>query len=240
MGTIEVTVTAPPTLLDLAIPVRPGDSNEELRFTLRSVEAHLPHANVWIVGHQPSWVTGVNFIPGNLHTPRSNLWHNLLAFCQHPDTPDRFVITNDDIMVTEPVPQVEVLYRGTLKDHINMRRVQRGASWWRDSLNTTLVYLQGAGHPDPLSYELHVPFLADKHLMRETLLKTADVTPHNPPQWRTLYGVLNDIGGRQSTDSKAYQPGPVRAPYHSTEDRSWRYFATQLRKAFPEPGKYEK
>ena len=226
-------------MTDIVIPVRPGDRNPELQMTLRSLEKNFPHDRVWIVGHQPNWVTNIQHIPGNTHTPRNNLWHNLLAVCQHPDVPDQIVITNDDIIVTQPA-KPETLYRGTLKDHIRMDRVQRGATWWKESLTTTLTYLQGAGHPDPLSYELHVPIPVNKHLMCETLTRAAQVTPANPPQWRTLYGVLNNIGGRQSEDSKAYRAGPIRTPYHSTEDRSYRNFAAQLRELFPTPSRYEK
>lgn len=228
-------------MTDIVIPVRPGDNNEELRFALRSWEQNYPHNSVWIVGHKPNWVTNVHHIPGNSapHS-RANLWWNLLAYCQHPDTPDDFVAMNDDFFVTEPITRPEVFYRGTLKDHIALKRVQRGASWWRDSLNTTLICLQALGHKDPLSYELHVPFPANKQLMCETLQRFSDITPHNPIQWRTTYGVLNNIGGTQTTDSKAYGPGEIRTPYHSTDDVHFRYYARQLKQLFPTASRYEK
>lgn len=228
-------------LLDVIVPVRPGDSNEELRFTMRALDANYPHANVWIVGHKPSWLTGVEYLPGNLaQHKRANLWHNLLAACKHPDISDETVIFNDDFFITQPVDEIPTLYRGLLEDHIRMRRVQRGEPWWRESLKTTQIILQTLDHTEPLSYELHVPFRCNKHLMAETLERFKHITPENPPQWRSLYGVLNNIGGKQSPDGKAYRPGPLNVPFHSTDDRSFRHFHAQLLEMFPEPCGYER
>lgn len=230
-----------PASLDVVIPVRPGDTNPELQFTLRALERNFPHRNVWIVGYKPEWVTGVHYIPGNdAQHKRGNLWHNLLSACRHPAISDECVITNDDIFVTSPVHKMPVLYRGSLADHISMKRVQRGEPWWRDSLKTTQVILQALGYDNPRSYELHVPFPVHKQAMAETLERFKRITPDNPPQWRTLYGVLNNIGGRQSADGKAYRPGALNTPFHSSDDRSFRHFRAQLQEMFPEPSRYER
>ena len=50
--------------MDAVYYVRPGDRNDELRYSLRSL-ANLPHDRVWIVGHTPPWVTGIESIQGN-------------------------------------------------------------------------------------------------------------------------------------------------------------------------------
>lgn len=227
-------------LLDAVFPVRPDDANEELRFALRALDKHLPHATVWMVGHKPAWVTGVEYLPGNTaRHKRANLWHNLLTACKHPDISEECIIFNDDFLVTAPVEEVPVLYRGTLKEHLTLKRVVRGEPWWRESLKTTLVMLQTLGMDDPISYELHVPFRVNKHAMRETLERFRHITPDNPPQWRSLYGNLNDMGGKQSADCKAYTRGPVNTPFHSTDDRTFRYFTAQLHEMFPEPSRYE-
>ena len=224
---------------DLVIPVRPGDFNEELRFTLRSCEANLDYGQVWIVGSKPNWLTNVNYLPGNARPhPKANCWANILLACQHPDVTDQIIITNDDIIVTEPV-EVETLFRGPLADHLRLRRVITGASWWRESLTTTQITLQTLGYHHPVSYELHVPFPCDKQAMRETLERFNHITPENPPQWRTLHGNLHQIGGKQAADGKAYRPGPINTPYHSTEDAGFRHFQRQLADMFPNPSRYE-
>lgn len=233
---------APPVtkLLDVVYPVRPGDSNEELRYALRTLEANFPHAKVWIAGYKPAWVTNVEYLPGNdRSSPRANLYWNILNVCRIPELSDDIVLMNDDFLLTAPVMDIPILYRGLLRDHIAMPRVQRGHDWWRESLQTTLTCLQAHGIREPLSYELHTPFVVNRHLMAETLELFQHVTPGNPPQWRTLYGNLHNIGGTQSVDGKAYRPGPVAVPFHSTDDSSWRYFAPHFRKTFPTACRYE-
>lgn len=223
------------------IPVRPGDRNEELRFALRSIAANLPHDEVWIVGHKPNWLTNVEFIAGNTQPhPKANIYHNLLAACEHPDVPDDLTIFNDDFYVTEPVEAVAVHYRSTLQEHIDLPRLQQTKGWWWQSLTTTQICLQALGHIDPLSYELHIPLPARKQLMAETLRRFEHIRPSNPPQWRTLYGVVNDIGGTVAPDPKSYKSGPVRTPYHSTTDTSFKHFAQHFQTQFPAPSKYEK
>ena len=226
---------------DIIYPVRPGDNNEELRYSLRSLTTNYPHhGNVWIVGHKPSWVTGANYIPGNnANSPQANLWHNIHTACRHPDISDNIVVMNDDFYITQPVDKIPVLYRGTLADHIKLPRVQRGEQWWRESLKTTLAALREHGHANPLSYELHTPYPCDKTQMADTLHKFRHVTPENPPQWRTLHGVTHNIPATQHEDGKAYRPGPISQPYHSTDDRTYRYFRGQLQEMFPRPSPYE-
>lgn len=222
------------------IPVRPGDDNNELRFSLRSIEANLEHTEVWVVGYQPNWLTNVEYIPGNNRQAKvANIYHNLLTACQHPDVPDDLIVTNDDFYITKPVTPA-IHYRSTLQEHIDLPKVQRTRGWWWQSLTTTQVCLQALGYTDPLSYELHIPLPIHKQAMAETLDRFKMIQPANPPQWRTIYGVVNDIGGTPAPDPKAYRAGPVQTPYHSTTDTSFRHFYQHFKTQFPEPSAYEK
>ncbi|WP_094359937.1 hypothetical protein [Mycobacterium marinum] len=233
--------------LDIVYPVRPGDDNDELRYSLRTLEANYPHGQIWIVGHQPNWLTNINHIPGNRHPYRQgNIYHNILTACRHPDTPQQFAIFNDDFFITEPIIEIPTVYRGTLTDHIELPRLKNNPTgWWAQSLRTTLVCLQAS--PDcptrlnPISYELHVPFIINKQAMAQTLQRFTHIAPENPPQWRSLYGNLNNIGGYQHPDCKMSRPGEIRTPFHSTDDASWRrHYATHFKAKYPNPSKYEK
>lgn len=231
-------------LLDVVYPIRRGDNNPELRWSLRCLEANYPHAQVWIVGHKPAWLTGINHIRGGNKQPSSaaNVYHNILIACTHPDTPDQLVVMNDDFFITQPLTDIPITYRGPLKEHLQLPRVtQAPNSWWSKSLRTTLIVLQALGHRDPLSYELHNPLPVDKAAMAETLQWAVrqDITPDNPPQWRTLYGVLNNIGGRQSKDCKAIRGTGVGKPFHSTDDKGWTRFHSYFGHTYPTPCKYE-
>lgn len=225
--------------MDIVCPVRPGDNNPELRLAIRSWEANLTFDRIWIVGHKPSWLTEVEFIPGNLaDNGHANVYTNMLIASQHPDVSDTYLALNDDIFVTAPTTP-KVAYRCTIAEHLEIPRVKRGG-WWKDSLETTLVCLQANGIPDPLSYELHVPLPVNKAKMAQTLERFKYVTPANPPQWRTLYGVFNKIGGRRRQDVKAYHGGEISKPYLSTEPKSFREFQGWLESMFPQPSRYER
>jgi hypothetical protein len=229
--------------LDIIYPVRPGNLNEELRYSLRTLEANFPnHGQVWVVGYKPNWLTNIQFIPGNTAPhARANLWHNLLAAATHPDTPNQFIIFNDDFFITEPVTDIPIGWRCPLKQHVEHRGVVRGASWWRESLKVTQICLQAMGYTNALSYELHIPFHADKQLLAETLQRFTPVTPENPPQWRTLYGVMHQIGGHRIPDGKTYRAAQdLPKPFHSTDDAVWRHYAQQYAKLYPNPSRYEK
>ncbi|OBG32412.1 hypothetical protein A5671_07720 [Mycolicibacter heraklionensis] len=194
---------------------------------------------VCIVGYCPSWCNPDLFIPGNrCDTGHANVYDNIRIASQHPDVADNICVMNDDFFVTEPVETVETFYRCALADHLDIPRVKRG-SWWKDSLVTTQTCLQAHGIAAPLSYELHVPLPVEKAAMAETLQLFQHVTPANPPQWRSLYGNMHNIGGQQRDDVKAYQAGKLNQPYHSTEPRSFPAYRDQLAAMFPAPSRYE-
>lgn len=212
--------------------------------SLRTLEKNLPnHGDIWIVGHKPNWLTNVHHIPGNGHPGHwnRNVYRNVLAACEHPDVPDDFIITNDDVMVTQPVTEIPIHYHSMLANQIAPIKA-KPTTWWHRSLIFTYNTLRAAGYENPISYELHIPLPVNKHNMAEALRKYADTVDHNniPVQWRTIYGNLNHIGGTQAKDCKARSRGPVTYPYLSTTDATWRYFTGYFKSRYPKPSRYEK
>jgi hypothetical protein len=195
-----------------------------------------------MVGYKPPWVTGVEYIEGgnSAVAARANLYNNILLACRHPGMSDDICVTNDDIMLTSPLAEIPVLFRGPLREQWNAT-VKRagGKGWWQESLSATMNALAVEGHQNPISYELHTPFPCNRYAMAETLERFAGVTPRNPPQWRTLYGNMHRIGGQMWPDCKALRPGPLRHPFHSTDDLSLRFFRAKLLQLFPDPSPYE-
>ncbi len=222
--------------------VRPGP-NEELRYSLRSVEANLPEiTDVVIVGHAEPWLRNVTAIPGNPHRrhKRMNVWANVYTAATHPDLPDDIVLMNDDFMVMRPAV-VGMAYRCGLLEHI----VPLATGWWRRSLLTTHDWLKRQGYTDLLSYELHRPFPMNRARMAQVMGEAADVKPDNPPQWRTLYGNRWRVGGVQDADVKIYRadtPVPEGATWLSSNDEGGGFDAALpvLGATFPEPSRWER
>lgn len=231
--------------MDVVIPVRAGDANPELRTALRCLEANYPaHGDIWIVGHCPAWLINVNHIPGNQYPGinNRNVYANVLCAAEHPDIPGKFVVFNDDFMVTEPVDGFPVWHHGPLAEQCEPIR-RKPKTWWHRSLLLTLETLQHAGYENPTSYEIHCPLpVSSKQVMADALREFAHVHRHGiPAQWRTVFGNLAGIGGERHGDCKArHKGGPVLKPFHSTSDGSFRWYKAFFDKNYPTPSRYEK
>jgi hypothetical protein len=171
--------------MDIVYYVRPGEKNEELRYSLRSL-VNLPHERVWVIGHTPRWVTGVESIPGNRGPggPQHVAIGNLGLACEHVEA-DSFVVFNDDFYVMEPIEAVPSWHRGPLRE-------------WRRSgaygLADREAYrrLTAAGIPEPLDWTLHIPLVVERDRLAD-VLRAMD--GRIPPEWRTMYGNLSGVTG---------------------------------------------
>lgn len=240
--TVEgVTVIQPHvSQMDVVYPVRHGETNEELRYSLRSLDANFPHADVWIVGHKPDWVHGVRHLEGNVY-PRyeANGYGNLHIAARCPEVSEWFVIFNDDFFVTDRVQDLETLYHCTLQYHIDMPAVQKSRGWFLEQLESTMSKLKAKGVAEPLSYEIHTPMAVNRLKFLEILDEYEHELPDSTPQCRSLYGNIMGVGGRKAYDVKFHVNAEMRKPYHSTDDRSFVYFRRRLEQMFPGKCRYE-
>lgn len=226
--------------MDVVYVVGPQKRTDELRYSLRSLAAHVPHDRVWIVGHKPRWVRGVEHIPrGQFSTKWLNSTANLRAACEHPDVADEFVYMNDDFFIMRPLEETPVLHRGPVADVAARTPLSR----YRAGMMATARVLRSQGVEEPLSYEMHVPLVVDKAKMLNALnLPEARSIPvlHK----RTLYGNLAGIGGEQAPDVKvqsASQEPPEDPLFLSTNSGAFTDgpVGQLIREAFPDPCRYE-
>ncbi|MFJ5037940.1 hypothetical protein [Streptomyces parvulus] len=231
--------------MDLVVPVREDATNQQFLWALRSWTANLPHRRVWVVGYRHRWLADdVGHIP---IVQDGSKWENttaaMRAACAHPEVSDPFVWANDDMYVMRPLPGgMPVLHRGLVVD-VEKQYAARGYGGYVRGMQEARVTLEGLGHPQPLSYELHVPLPVGKAGMAAAL----DRTPHlDGMHKRTVYGVLNQIGGWQMDDVKighrgprGFGPGDV---FLSTMPDSFTHgrVGAFIRAAFPQPCRYER
>lgn len=225
--------------LDLLYLVRHGDENEELRWSLRSVAVNLPHRQVWLAGYCPTWVDPavVRHVPVGWHRdPHRSSTDNLLAAVRHPDIGEHVVLMNDDFFVLRPVSGVPMLHRGPVVDRGDGGTYARG-------MRQTVQLLARLGHPDPVSYELHIPMVVHTPTMRRLLEAHGDgriPVLHK----RTLYGNVAHCGGVRAEDVKVRAAGDrwdPDGPFLSTNDGVFKRarVGVWLRERFPHPCRYE-
>lgn len=203
--------------LTLVCPVRPGETNEPLRYMLRSVDTYLPGARVILAGHRPSWVRGVEHIPvSQERADPGNVVGILRQVCADPVVPEEFVLVNDDFFAMVPGAPTPLLHRGPLVDLVGCWR----GGWYTAALSTTVEVLAGRGVVGALAYDrLHQPMPIVRDVLGEVLTW---VEEGRPVLHRSLYG--NRVGGGVAgVDVKVRRVRDLlpAGPWVSTSPSAW-------------------
>lgn len=227
--------------MDYVYICRAGE-NEELRYSLRSLEKNLPEGSVWLVGGKPDWYRG-NYIPvESTGRKQENAINNLRTITESDKISEKFVLMNDDFFVVKPVTDIKTYHGGNLMDRIKLRREITPRSKYPELLLKAYRALQRRGIQDILDYDLHVPMIMTKSGLKQAL--------NMGTQWRSTYGNLHNVGGTQIEDVKVYNTATLveisydidnlKYEYLSTDDSSFLFVWEKILKdMFPDPSSYE-
>lgn len=223
--------------LDIVYFVKDGFfKNEELRYSLRSVAKNMPHRKVWIFGGAP-----VNILPDvriKVKQEGKTKWDRVRAMfllaCDSKDLTDDFILFNDDFFIMKPTNKIEPVYRCGLDRHIEILEAFRPTEYSK-LLKNCLGVLEKKGIKQPLSYELHTPFIFNKAKLKKIMKDFPDY--HCT---RTLYGNIYGIGGKRMNDVKIFSDKPdfdyKVSQLLSTDDSMvnvnndvWRYITNSLK-----------
>lgn len=222
--------SSPDARLTAVYPVRPGERNEELRYSLRSLAAHTKVERVIVVGSCPSWLTGVEHIKTRQSTKRETGPNVRLAFeaIAGADV-DEFVWFNDDMFVMD-TSDLGPTHRGLLADRLHKARP---TGYWK-ALGQVAEILPSAA----LAYEpIHTPMPMTRHALAEAL--TMYDRTHGV---RTIVGNLLELGGTEHPNVKnAPEVSWKTSLYLSTSDKSFKHrpIGRFIRKRFREPSPWE-
>ncbi|MGH3476811.1 MAG: hypothetical protein ACRDQD_08230 [Nocardioidaceae bacterium] len=239
-----------PAERDIVIPLGPGtEHHPELRFTLRSLAANMPHRTVWIVGATPPrWVTGVEHLAvSQFRSKYENSTANVLTALKHRDVSDDVVLANDDMYVMAPQPDgMPVYHRGRLTQ-VEAYYRSLGAYAYGVGLTQTRQILEAWGYDrrELVSYDIHVPMPMPKDQAREVILRGRKERFIKALHKRTLIGTACELGGTRLRDPKVVK--------RSSFDESVAFLSSMrpyqvengqlgalLRARFPEPCRYER
>lgn len=196
---------------------------------LRSLR-HLPHGDLIVVGDPaPPWAAFSTLELPRLPNRYQDSQTSILAGLE---VAGRWAyLSNDDFFIMRPVDYVGPSHRGPL-----IRFTRGGGDYYRGG-QAASAWLGRRGIREPMSYETHVPLLVRSDLARE-----CDAVPG----WlRTLYGNLWLPRTPMIYDPKVAGNGSNLGAgwvFVSTSDKAFSsgLVGRSIRKAFPDPGPYER
>jgi hypothetical protein len=216
--------------------VRPGDENESLRYSMRSVWANLPHTSAWIAGHKPSWVSDLVHHrpavqnPGDRH---GNVRRNIEQACH---SLDRWILMWDDVYVMRPMTELPIYTAGPLDQVVARIRRKDGASKHADDIEAAGKVCRVLGIDEPSAYDaLHLP----QHIHSETMLHALRATATTNCVL-TLHGNMAGLGGTVVHNAKR-ATGWREADIVSTSEKRFKVGdeGRHVRATFPEACPYE-
>lgn len=230
---------------DIVYFLKQTPTNEELRYSIRSVVQNFPHRKIVFYGGCPYDMTPDRHV--NVVQNKPSKWQNvhymLGVACKDDDLTPNFWLFNDDFFVMKPVDELPPLYNRSLWRHIveveERHQGQRSAyAIQLRHLCRTLTLID----PDTeaLNYATHMPMLIN----RKKALKTLTEFP-NEPMFRALYGNHHKIGGEHRDDCKI--TGWLKIPdykdrqFLSTTDESFLHdeAGRYIRAQFTEKSRFE-
>jgi hypothetical protein len=220
---------------------RPG-TNEELRYSIRSVLQNTPAEKIWVIGGKPNWYTGnfIEVLDGN--NKFENIKKCMSAIANSEEISDDFVSMHDDFFIIKKIKSMPVYHGGFLQTKVDEYIKINPRSYYANLLNKTLIYLQKMGYENPINYEIHVPMIMNKNNLSVALKK--------PYLERSMYGNIFNVGGTKRNDVKVYEQEQLSrrsydylnndSEFVSSNDASFnKLYKDLLKDLFPNPSKYE-
>lgn len=217
--------------------------NEELRYSLRSVERNFPADRIIFVGGKPDDITPDIFIKVDQSEPTkwANTRKNLLTAVQNDQISEDFWLFNDDFFIMRPYNTTEPEFDDSLWHHIAQieSRHRMNMSKYTLLLRHLCKTLRDAGIHEPKNYATHRPMLINRKKALETLQRFP-----SEPMFRALYGNINQIGGHEVKDCKVtpwLTPDYTNSDVVSTEDVCFAKgdVGRWIRSIFTEPSRWE-
>lgn len=225
--------------------------NNELRYSLRSVEKYLSaYDRIFVVGERPDWLTGVIHIPcydyttGDSRYKERNICKKVLKACEDERISENFLFCNDDYFFLRPVEVFKIAnyHRGPLADAVSGERIDN----YKNSLQNTLTILQANGLP-AYHYDIHVPIIYNKSLFPKVMAN------YNwNVAWgytvKSLYANTLRLSGAYMSDLKLNKPRTLleinkvvgsRFVFSIGDNGLNADMKTFLQQQYPTPSKYE-
>jgi hypothetical protein len=225
--------------------------NNELRYSLRSLEQHFPHRNVVIVGVRPSWLQNIVHIDvqdtfSNVNGGKyKNVIQKIRGACKDSRVSEDFALMNDDFFFLRDTPEILPYSLGMLEDQIE--HYNNPNSQYYNALIRTKRFLKKIGIESPASYAVHYPMMYNKSKFLQ-MIDELDWL-EKPCSWRTIYGNMFNRMYVTTRDFKVSSEESLTSflekgyydEFLSISDNVALLpkFQNWLKERFPNPSKYE-
>ena len=233
---------------DIVYFVKESATNEELKYSLRSVNENFKYHQVWFYGGCPNGIVPDRHVAVAQNEPTK--WEKVRGMmkkaCQNDEITESFWLFNDDFFVLKPVGEnIPPYYNGSIYKQIVSVEDRHGQT--SNDYTRRLRHLcrtLGSAKKDYLNYGVHKPMLINRKKMLEVLNKFPD-----EPMNRALYGNYWAIGGVRRRDVKIRL---LRYSRMNEVKNSWEFVSTSdesfdrgeigtfLRQKFNKPSRFEK
>lgn len=205
---------------DIVYFLKNTPTNEELRYSLRSVEENWQYNRVWFYGGCPDGISPDHRVspPQNKPSKWENVRSMILKACRNDNITENFWLFNDDFFILRPISEdMKQHYNGTLERQIERVERRHGGNMtdYTLRLRHLVETLDNAGKLT-LNYSVHKPILINRKKAIEVLEKFPD-----EPMFRALYGNYWNIGGEDSSDNKI-----MKVEYNIEKVKNWSYLST--------------
>lgn len=227
---------------DIVYILRNDIDSDEIRYSLRSVEKYFPHGKVWFYGGKPAGIEPDEYVKVIQQgaSRYAKVTNTIRQICMNDDITEDFWLFNDDFFVMQRTKEPDPQYNGDLYRHIVQieNRHSMTTSAYSKKLRETVIQLERKGY-GTLNYAVHVPILINKAKAIDTLNEFSGY-----PMFRSLYGNMHQIGGRNEEDVKVNKPldsFDKNSKFLSTNDVTFSngLVGAYIREKFKDPCKWE-
>ena len=225
---------------DIVYILKEDIEEEELKYSLRSVEQNFPHRFVWFVGGQPKNLTPDRFIKHK--QVGTSKWgmieHSMRMVIKQTELTEDFFLFNDDFFIMKPFEGEYINYIDrTLDDRVeDLRKIHKWLYPYERTLLKASEELKTLGC-STYNFELHLPMLMKKSLVESAL------TQCSSPQMRSVYGNINKVPFIEREDVKVYdlESVPFDPDFLSTNDETFKngMVGQYIKGCFSKPSRFE-
>lgn len=151
---------------DIVYPLteRPNQDDFELRYSLRSIDKLPWIRDLYLIGHQPSWIKDavhVHCPDPYIRCKDANIINKILRACAEKSISDSFIVNSDDQYILKDIQPDAMgpwLENPPLLPQAHKKRY---ASRWALRIVETVNWLKAHGMPERV-FQSHIPYVVDK------------------------------------------------------------------------------